>query len=211
MGVGEGHTCSLISDGTVRCWGRGDRGQLGDGSNMGKNTPSTVVEGGTREPLEGAVQMNAGKNHTCALMDDGSARCWGAGDLGQLGDGTPLDRNTPVAVLGEDQTLEGISRLSSGEDHTCALMEDGTVRCWGSGTLTAERERFGMEEVLQVGAGREITCVILANGEVTCKGRSERSPADLKGIPPGNEIVVKMDVWGERICFLMADGNVGCR
>jgi alpha-tubulin suppressor-like RCC1 family protein len=63
----------------------------------------------------------------CALLNDGTARCWGNNYYGQLGDGTRTDRHTPEAVSG----LAGAVAIAAGDYHTCALLNDGTVRCWG--------------------------------------------------------------------------------
>ncbi len=117
------HTCVLMSDGTMRCWGRNVNGQLGDGTTTQRNTPTTVIGlGGT------ATAIAATSLHTCALMSDGTMRCWGRNSNGQLGDGTTTQRNTPTTVIGLGGTAASISM---GTDHTFAVMSDGTVKCWG--------------------------------------------------------------------------------
>lgn len=119
--AGKYHTCALLEDETVRCWGYNAYGQLGDGSTTDSTTPVPV------SGLSGAAQIAAGTNHTCALLEDGTARCWGQNNNGQLGDGSTVHRTTPVAVIG----LSGATQVAAGINHTCAVLEDGTVLCWG--------------------------------------------------------------------------------
>ena len=82
--AGEYHTCAILDDGSLNCWGRDNYGQLGDGgTNTDKNTPVSVSLGTGRT----AVAVSAGYAHTCAILDDGSLKCWGWDSYGQLGDG----------------------------------------------------------------------------------------------------------------------------
>ena len=76
------------------------------------------------------MAISAGEGHTCAILDDGSVACWGGNQYGQLGDGTTTNRDTPTqtASLGVDRTAVAIT---SGYSHTCALLDDGSVVCWG--------------------------------------------------------------------------------
>ena len=70
-------------------------------------------------------------------MVDGTARCWGANNAGQLGNATDDGSLIPVTVVDPadiSQALAGVASISAGEDHTCALMTDGTARCWGNNT-----------------------------------------------------------------------------
>lgn len=94
IAVGTMHVCALLGDGTVRCWGSNTQGALGDGSASASSATPVVVSG-----LTNAVAIYAGGSSTCAILTDGTVRCWGANDDGQLGDGTKTDRTTPVAVV----------------------------------------------------------------------------------------------------------------
>jgi hypothetical protein len=90
-------------------------------------------------PLSGVTQITAGNLHTCALTTSGGVKCWGLGADGQLGNGaTPTSQSTPVDVVatGEAQggaALSGITQVTAGWAHTCALTTSGGVKCWGSG------------------------------------------------------------------------------
>jgi hypothetical protein len=99
--AGGGHTCALISDQSVRCWGSNDSGQLGDGTTTHRWTPVSV------SGLGGVAGISPGSFlHSCARLADGTARCWGFNAQGQLGDGTTTDRWTPVPVSGLVQVAE---------------------------------------------------------------------------------------------------------
>ena len=130
--VGNVHSCALLQDNTIECWGINASGQLGDGTNINSNIPVNVMD------IDSAIQVSAGSDHTCALIDDGTANdntgsimCWGINASGQLGDGTNINSNIPVNVMDIDSAI----RVSAGGAHTCALLEDGTVQCWGRNTI----------------------------------------------------------------------------
>lgn len=130
VSTGFYHSCALKTDGTVRCWGRNNSGQLGDGTTVDKSTPTpTVVPAFIIGliPMTGVATLTAGDTHNCVLKTDGTVRCWGGNNSGQLGDGTTTQRTTPVVVL----SLAGASAISAGVDYSCALQTDSTVRCWG--------------------------------------------------------------------------------
>jgi hypothetical protein len=92
------HVCAIHDDGGVSCWGRNDRGQLGRPSS-GVDLRAMRVPG-----VEHAVDVAAGATHSCALLANGRVLCWGANDRGQLGNGTNVDSEIPVEVLGLDLT-----------------------------------------------------------------------------------------------------------
>ncbi len=139
IAAGDFHTCAVLADGKVRCWGFGGNGRLGYASTdtIGDNeTPDSVgpVDLGAGRT---ATAITAGANHTCAILDNGSVRCWGIGLRGQLGYGdtaTVGDNETPAAAgpvdLGPGRTAIAIS---AGGDQTCARLDDASIRCWGRG------------------------------------------------------------------------------
>ncbi len=95
--AGAFHTCALISDGTVTCWGYNEAGQLGDGSNTDSNVPVAVAGGVLTNKT--VTDITAGYLHTCALISDGTVTCWGTNYSGQLGTGDTTASNVPVAVV----------------------------------------------------------------------------------------------------------------
>ena len=94
LAAGYNHTCAILIDAQLRCWGWNAAGQLGDGTNT--DSPMPVVIGA----LDGVKTMAAGAFHTCAAASGGAVTCWGSNDSGQLGDGTNTDRAAPVHIEG---------------------------------------------------------------------------------------------------------------
>lgn len=172
--TGGYHTCALLTTGAVQCWGTNSAGQLGNGGTTGQTAPTTVSS------LSGVTAITAGVDHTCALLSTGAVRCWGRNTDGRLGDGTMTNRLTPTPVLG---LTSGVTAISAGARHTCALLSSGDVRCWGSnssgqlgdGTTTNRSTPVAVgslaEGVARLAPGRGAhTCVVLASGAVRCWG-----------------------------------------
>ncbi len=173
IALGLEHTCVLTAQGAMGCWGANFSGQLGDGTNVNRNTPVNVAA-----LSEGVAAIAAGAEHTCAMVADG-VKCWGANATGQLGDGTEVNRNTPVNVFG---LSGGVIAIAAGSGHTCALTTGGAMACWGanaSGQLgdgtNVSRNRpvsvAGLAEgVAAIAAGSEHTCALTTGGAIRCWG-----------------------------------------
>ena len=146
LAAGEFHTCITRWDGSVWCWGLGQRGQLGvdpstlerciaDGSvfyqlEVADGDPVPCATRPVQVPgITDAEEIAAGAFHTCVTRSGGGVACWGAGSEGQLGHGdTPMAQITPVDVMG----VSDISDIASGLWHTCAKDSMGGVACWGA-------------------------------------------------------------------------------
>jgi alpha-tubulin suppressor-like RCC1 family protein len=125
--AGGSHTCAALTDGGVQCWGDNQFGQLGSGSLRPAYVPTSVLG------LAGTVvAITAGGDHSCAILQDGLAQCWGRNEHAQLGDGTFIDRTTPVTVTA---VAEPLVAISAGDTHTCALTKRGEVQCWGDNAV----------------------------------------------------------------------------
>lgn len=191
-GVGGAHTCAVSSVGNVWCFGYDGAGQLGVPlmtNAIQTTTPCTGVGAvpclSTPVKVDGlpfATAVTAGISHSCALLNDRTVACWGSNGNGQLGlDASVLYSSTPVIV----PNLAEVSAIASGRLHTCAILRDSTVRCWGLnssgqlGTGTTPEDGavefrgpspvVGMTNVSGISAGAEHTCA-LSGEKVYCWG-----------------------------------------
>lgn len=164
IGSGENFTCALTDAGRVACWGRNDRGQLGNGTTRNRAVPWPVRT--ERLPFRRGriAQIDVGAAHACALTDTGRAFCWGSNASGRLGigrhpigpspTGTPprtepdfLSSPTPVDTSTPGFRVNNIAAISAGADHTCALNDSGVVFCWG-GNRTGQAGGPDLQEVV---------------------------------------------------------------
>ncbi len=269
------HSCALIEGGQVACWGWGAYGQLGTGTDVDVRNASRVCasgSGATCVPLAGAVEVAAGLFHTCALLESGEVRCWGANECGQSGDGTaplcdyydgsnPAHRAlNPVTVCAEGSgatcvPLTGVVGLAAGTDTTCALMTDGGLRCWGYGNDaklgngsegglmppvfapnptrvcapdSSDSPCAPLTDAVAVAVGDSHACAVLASGAVVCWGSGQYGglgtgvAIDLAAVPravcEAGHSGVCVPLTGALSvaagvgvsCALMGDGTVRC-
>ena len=232
LSSGDYHSCAVLDDGSVSCWGYNGNGQLGDGTTTDRNTPTQTSSLGTGRT---AVAISSGGSHTCAVLDDGSVSCWGYNGNGQLGDGTTTQRSTSTQTssLGTGRTAVAIS---SGEDHTCAVLDDGSVSCWGyngygqlgDGTTT---DRNTPTQTSSLGTGRTAvaissgdshTCAVLDDGSVSCWGYNGNfelgigtntyyyeSPTQTSSLGTGRTAVA-ISSGDSHTCAVLDDGSVSC-
>jgi len=202
IATGDAHTCALLDDRSVRCWGFGGDGRLGYANTVsvgGNEAPGSVGPVDLGGP---AKAISAGAAHTCAVLVDGSVRCWGFGGTepdgvympdGRLGYGNRNnigDNETPGSV--GPVNLGGLKAvaISAGGAHTCALLEGGSVSCWGDGhsgqlgygnannvgdtpTTTPDLVgpvNLGGLKAVAISAGGAHTCALLEGGSVRCWG-----------------------------------------
>ena len=191
VAVGGGHTCVILNDDTVKCFGYNLYGQLGYGDTTDRLTPSaSAVNLGTGR---NARSICAGEHHSCAILDDASVKCWGYNNGGQLGYGDVAARSDPSVLsgirLGSGRTAKFIA---CGNEHTCAILDDDGIKCWGLGTggrlgQDDATTSYGSQSVsdienlstVNLGAGRtakvvaagyEHTCAILDDDTLKCWG-----------------------------------------
>jgi alpha-tubulin suppressor-like RCC1 family protein len=178
--AGHGFTCGRVNNGDERCWG--GEGLNGNGTFTDQVLPVTVLDPSGTIALRGIAQVTAGRSHACARLFSGQARCWGGrGDGGVLGDAntSPAVALLPVVVKNETNTgnLTGITQLSGGGTHMCALLASSQARCWGendhgqlgNNVVTAlpntvprivrnDTNTANLTGVLQISAGLQHTC-----------------------------------------------------
>lgn len=223
VSAGADFSCALKRSGAVFCWGDNRLGQVGDGTKARRSTPVPVPGLGSR-----VVDVNAGLHHSCAVKRDGSVWCWGHNWKGAVGDGTTETRLRPVRVKG--LTSRAV-RVSAGVSHTCALLRNATVSCWGDngvgqlghdsfGVMKKPTVVKGMRNVTSVSAGWAFTCALQKSGRGWCWGVNQEgqlgdgsttyssAPRPLK-IPADYQL----DVLGElyfSACAGMKRGRIKC-
>lgn len=193
VALGDAHVCARFDDQQVRCWGVATFGQLGQGNTQtigDDETPAML------EPIALAgspvIDIAAGYYHTCAVHREGELSCWGSNEFGVLGlpgSGNIGDDELPASAGHVDVGGKAIA-VTGGQQHTCALLEGGSVRCWGdafSGELgLASVERIGDDETpasapvvrlsqraVAIAAGGKHTCALLEGGDVQCWGDNQ--------------------------------------
>ena len=186
------HTCALSSDGEVFCWGRGNKGQLGNDADSSQNLPVKVVaEDGSTDPLTGIIQIATGGKHTCALNLEGEVFCWGYHIYGQLGDNstaTSIAYPVKVVIDGVGTPFNNIAQVVAGSNHTCALNNDGNVFCWGYGAsgrlghgedtssslpvsvVESDGSQSLLSNVTQIATGSSHTCALKTDSTLVCWG-----------------------------------------
>jgi murein DD-endopeptidase MepM/ murein hydrolase activator NlpD len=174
IATGISHTCALTTGGGIKCWGQSGTGAVGDGTTITRLSPVDVIG-----LSNGVMSISTGGWHTCALTSSGGIKCWGRNDMGELGDGTIIHRLSPVDVVG---LSNGVTYISSGEAHNCALVSNGGIECWGynnSGQLgdgsTTQRllpvNVVGLTNgVIAFTTGYVHTCALTSSGGIKCWG-----------------------------------------
>ncbi len=178
------HTCVILNNGGVKCWGDNTYGQLGDGTTTTNRDapPATSIDLGSGRT---AKSIAVGSAHVCAVLDNDTLKCWGNNGGGRLGYGDTTNRNKPDANaidLGTGRTAQAVS---VGSSHTCAILDNGSVKCWGNnadGQLgygdIMQRDKpasypldLGLSRTaLSVSSAANNNCVVLDNHTIKCWG-----------------------------------------
>jgi len=255
LSSGLDHWCAVLDDASLKCWGNDYNGVLGNGGYLEREKM-----GDARPPVKlGASRtvkaVGAGGNHTCAVLDDLTLKCWGGNGNGQLGIGTlpwvgtqpeHMGDNLERARLGTGRTVK---QLALGYGHSCAILDDDTLKCWGVnssgqlglGDLVARgRDLSQMGDALpaiDLGLGRRAklvatssaathTCVVLDDQSVRCFGWNSQgqlgqgdtvdrggTPSDVPSRVPSIALdgpVTKLAVGGRHACAMLQSGAVKC-
>ncbi len=253
IAAGFNHTCALLAGGGVKCWGTNSSGELGYGDtrergadfDMGNNL--AIVSLGGRP----TVDLVAGASYTCALLDDGTVKCWGNNDGGQLGRGDTLARGDSYNEMGI--ALQAINlggkrakSIAAATAHVCAILEDDSLKCWGlngdgqlglgdangrgdnGGELGTALPAVNLGGVgaASVAGGSNYTCAALTDGAVKCWGANGRGQLGLENVTPrganvgdmaalpalnfGGKKATAVSAGFGHTCALLADATVKC-
>ena len=164
---GKASVCAILSDDSVRCWGDGESGQLGTGDRDPHGTiPYTI---GSVAPVElgtgrKAKAITSGALHVCVLLDDATVKCWGDNRYGQLGTNAGSTVGAKPGTMGDNLATVNFGagrtarQVVAGRNHTCALLDNGTIKCWG---LNSEGE-LGLGSMENIGAPNTLVSVPLS-------------------------------------------------
>ena len=186
LSTGGNHTCTVLDNGSAMCWGSNFYGQLGNSQSGGsENNYDSTIDSNIPNPVsfnQPVKAISVGNTHSCVVLDNHSAMCWGDNTYGQLGNGNSGSgqlSNVPVAV----SALGPIKSISLGYQHTCAVLSDESLKCWGSiedgqlgNGVTSGLNAVNPVSVSGLGAVRSISlgyshsCALLSNQRAKCWG-----------------------------------------
>jgi alpha-tubulin suppressor-like RCC1 family protein len=232
LAAGGSHTCALLSDKTVWCWGSNGNGELGT---PGAANPSTATKVAS---LSGVTAVASGSGHSCAILSDKTVQCWGENANGQLGNNSTTDSPSPVVVSG----LTGVTSIAAGEFFNCVVAgNDAHVECWGlkfdlgnadpsdfqlTSTPVKLASGANLAGVTAVAAGADYACALMQDSSMQCWGDNSdgelgnQSTVNLFAFPGPVDAscastspltgVAKMALGWEHACALLTDGTVTC-
>ena len=218
--AGSAHSCGLLTNGSIMCWGGNNQGQLGDGTLDGKIIPVFVDSEYIFESI------GAGVIHSCGILNNGSALCWGTNSVGQLGSGvTGGSSSLPVFVAGNHE----FKMIDIGGSHNCGVLINGSAMCWGfneygflgDGTNTARNTPVyvtGGYIFKSVSAGRYHSCGVLVNGSAMCWGYNSwgnlgnnlTSTSYSPVFVSGDYIFSSIDLGFHHTCGVLVNGSAVC-
>ena len=233
VAAGYEHTCAIVAEGAVKCWGDNSKGQLGDGTTVSSIHPVDVLVAPNGPPLKGATAIYAGWFDTCAILDAGKAVCWGDNAERQMGyaDTSAQMRLSPYPLSGSWDSatqrslpVSGVKSLAINERETCGIFMDNSVRCWDQGLPSAPgANQAGFESTTgtAVAIGSDHGCARTVDGNVVCWGENDDLQLGVSGLQRGIgqvttaqggvvEGVTDIAVGRAHTCALLAGGRIRC-
>jgi len=237
--------CALLNDGTVQCWGYNGYGQLGDGTLINRKVPTSVLDEASGSELTGVKSLEQKDNtyayeFICALLNDNTVKCWGYNGYGQLGVGDTTTRKKAAVVTGITNAKEVKLGGHSSSGFACALLTDGTVKCWGyngygqlgDGTKTTQNTPVqvsgltNVQSIYLASDGYGFACALLTDGTVKCWGYNgygqlgdgtktlSSVPVTVQNIGGTYPKATKLQITGTgsygSVCALLEGGTVKC-
>jgi alpha-tubulin suppressor-like RCC1 family protein len=185
--LGASHTCALIGDGRLLCWGSNRYAQLGNSTNVGTVAANPIPTLLKDSNLGAVLQLAPGGYHNCVLRDDGHVLCWGDNGISQLGTTDALGETSAVPLPIDNGALTDVRQLELGNENSCALRNDGRVLCWGKnsfGCLGASDslpvrtptaiDDVGLTGTRQIALGGSHSCALRDDGRVLCWGDNRK-------------------------------------
>ncbi len=221
--------CVRRGDGSVWCWGGPDYGMLADGTATPappwRLTPRRVTDlamGVTSLLSSGSTPRDV----FGVLLDNGTARFWGMGALGAVGDGAPQVRTRPTAPA----RLTEVQQVSAGLEHACARRRDGTVWCWGKGSSgelgdgsmtnsATPVQVTGITTAVDIAMGPDVSLALLSDGSIRLWGlstsvlsdaRANPTPVALPRLEGVTKLITVMPHDWRQVCALRNDGRMSC-
>ena len=226
------HSCAIMDDQSVWCWGQNAQGQIGNG-----NAPIDATQGpvGVLLPAgRSAVALAGGSQYSCAVLDDGSAVCWGSNNFGQLGIGNFVDVDEPTAVTAVPSNRT-IAAISGSQQTTYAILDDGSLVSWGRGqngqfgdgtyTATSLTARYASlpagRTAISIAGGLEHVCAILDDNSAWCWGNNsygqigDGTTGTSRPLPtsvsmPGGQGVHVITTGSYHTCAIVSNASVHC-
>ncbi len=234
-----GFACALINDGTVKCWGYNGYGQLGVGDTTLRTTPTQVLDNAGGNLINVAdIELNGNDvGFVCALITDGTVKCWGRNLEGQLGVGDTTQRTKATTVLNIGGANPKAIKLYSIDYSICALLEDKTVKCWGYNTQgqlgtgdliqrNAPATAVGVSNAIDIKGGghnNRLYCALINDGTMKCWGyngygelglgdqiASTSTPTTVIGLFNVQSFNIGVEVDGHWVCATLTDKTLKC-
>lgn len=222
ISAGQQFTCALLRTGAVKCWGKDQDGQLGNGTPLTASSTPVDVTGLS----SGVTAIDSGGGHNCALLSTGGVKCWGWGGRGAIGDGSGSSRNTPTNVTG---LSSGVIAISNGGGHSCALLRTGAIKCWGfndnqqAGPVAGTDEYIprdvpGISSAVSIVSGGSHNCALFITGAAKCWGSNgsgqlgdgtttqAATPVDVSGLSSA----ITVSAGNGFTCALLSSGAAKC-
>lgn len=215
----DGTVCAILSDHSLKCWGRNSSGEVGDGTTVDKSSP-TLIDSGVSYDF-----ISLGANHACGITSVGVLKCWGGNWQGQLGDGTTTQQNSPVII---DSGVSYI-QVSAGDGFTCGVTSANILKCWGTnwtsqlgdGTTNSQLSPVVIDTGVsyqEASTGWRHACAITTSGVLKCWGSNTWNQlGDGSSTTQATPVVIDSGVTYAKVasdqmdsCGIISDGTLKC-